>query len=159
MRKSHPGGFSLIELLVVVAIVSVLASIGLPLAELAQQRTQETELRQALREIRGALDAYKRASDEGHITKRTGDSGFPPNLSALVEGVPDAMSPKGERIFFLRRLPRDPFAHEDITSAADTWALRSYQSTDDDPRPGSDVYDIHSTSTARGMNGVPYNKW
>jgi general secretion pathway protein G len=152
-------GFSLVELLVVVAIVSVLATIGLPLAELAQKRTKEESLRVALRDIRSALDAYKKAVDQGHIIKKTGESGYPPSLMILVEGVADAQSPKGERLFFMRRLPRDPFATNEQTHAADTWGLRSYASTAENPQAGADVYDVYSKSTEIGMNGVPYKQW
>ncbi|MDO9236952.1 MAG: type II secretion system protein [Aquabacterium sp.] len=156
--RTH-AGFSLVELLVVVTIVAVLATIGLPLAELAHRRTNEEELRQSLREIRSALDAYKKAADQGHITKQVDASGYPPNLDALVAGVTDAQSPRGQKLFFLRRLPRDPFAHDDILSSADTWGVRSYASTSEDPKSGADVFDVFSKSTDKGMNGVPYRKW
>lgn len=165
MKKALPSsprlhaGFSLIELLVVVAIVAVLATIGLPLAELAQKRTSEEELRQSLREIRSALDAYKKASDEGHIVKQTGSSGYPPSLDMLTAGVVDAQSPRGDKMYFLRRLPRDPFAPEGVAHAAKTWGLRSYASSAEEPKPGDDVYDVYSKSDAAGMNGVPYKKW
>lgn len=152
-------GFSLVELLVVVAVVSVLASIGLPLAELAHKRTQEEELRQSLRQIRSALDAYKQATDLGHITKQVDASSYPPNLDVLVTGVPDAQSPKGNKLFFLRRIPRDPFAPDEIDDAAQTWGLRSYESTAADPKPGKDVYDVYSKSGGVGMSGIPYRRW
>lgn len=152
-------GFTLVELLVVVAIVSMLATIGLPLAELAQRRTQEEELRQSLRVIRKALDDYKDAVGEGRILRNVGDSGYPPDLNVLVDGVPDAKSPRGEKLYFLRRLPRDPFAPADIAESAGTWGLRSYVSPADAPQPGKDVYDIYSRSTDKGLNGVPYRNW
>lgn len=160
--RAHPivlPGFSLVELLVVVAIVSVLATIGLPLAELAQRRTQEEELRTSLRLIRKALDDYKDAVTEGRIPRNVGDSGYPPNLNVLVDGVPDAKSAQGGKLFFLRRLPRDPFAPADIAQAADTWGLRSYVSPSDDPKPGKDVYDVYSLSRDKGLNGEPYRNW
>lgn len=158
-HRQMNDGFSLVELLVVVAIVAVLASIGLPLADLAQQRTKEEELRLALRDIRSALDAYKKAYDHGHMFKQEGASGYPPDLNALTAGVPDLQSPKGDKIYFMRKLPRDPFAQTDITRAEDTWAPRSYSSSGDDPKPGADVFDVHSKSSKIGMNGIPYNKW
>ena len=101
-------GFTLIELLITVAIVGVLASIALPLREVAVQRGMETDLRRALREIRDGLDAYKRASDEGRIQRAADRSGYPPTLQALVEGMSDAKSPDGAMLYFLRRVPRDP---------------------------------------------------
>lgn len=152
-------GFSLVELLVVVAIISVLAMIGLPLAELAHKRAQEEELRQSLRDIRSALDAYKKAVDMGHIPRSIDASGYPPTLDALVDGVTDVQSPHNEQLFFLRRLPRDPFAPAEIANAVDTWGLRSYESKADDPKPGKDVFDVYSKSVEAGMNGVPYSKW
>lgn len=152
-------GFSLVELLVVVAIVSVLSTIGLPLAELSHKRAQEEELRVALRQIRFALDEYKTAVNDGHVLKREGDSGYPPDLATLVRGVPDAKSPQGRRLYFLRRIPRDPFASTSVLSADDTWALRSYASPADSPAPGRDVYDVYSKSTLTGLNGVRYRDW
>lgn len=152
-------GFTLVELLVVVAIVAVLATIGLPLAELAQRRTQEEELRQSLRLIRKALDDYKDAASEGRILRTVGDSGYPPNLNVLVDGVLDAKSPRGDKLYFLRRLPRDPFASANIAQAADTWGLRSYASTAEAPSPGKDVYDVYSQSKEKALNGEPYRNW
>lgn len=152
-------GFTLVELLVVVAIVSVLATIGLPLAELAHRRTQEEALRLALRDIRHALDSYKTAVDEGRIVRMVGDSGYPPGLNALVTGVPDAKSPRGEKIYFMRRLPRDPFAPASVVQAAETWGLRSYASPVEAPQPGRDVYDIYSKSNEHGLDGTPYRDW
>jgi general secretion pathway protein G len=151
-------GFSLIELVVVLAILAVLASIGLPLAELAHRRTQEEDLRRSLREIRAALDTYKRLVDQGSIQKAADGSGYPPNLEVLVAGVPDARSPRGAKLYLLRQLPRDPFAPEGV-SAVESWALRSYSSPPDDPKPGADVFDVHSRSAAVGLNGVAYREW
>jgi general secretion pathway protein G len=145
-------GFTLIELLIAVAIVGVLASIALPLYELSLQRSKETELRRALRDIRTALDRYKQASDEGRILRSPADSGYPPTLNALVDGVTDAKSPAGAKIYFLRRIPPDPFS-------AGGWGLRSYESPPEQPRPGRDVFDVFSLSEASGLNGVAYRAW
>jgi general secretion pathway protein G len=145
-------GFTLIELLIVVAIVALLASVAAPLAELSFQRGKEQELRTALREIREAIDAYKRASDEGRIERKADTSGFPPSLATLVQGVPDKTSPEKSTIYFLRRVPRDPITGED-------WGLRSYASPASDPQPGKDVYDVYSRSDDTGLNKVPYREW
>jgi general secretion pathway protein G len=152
-------GFTLIELVITVAIVAILASVALPLNELVVQRAKEQDLRRALRDIRTALDAYKQASDEGRIVKRTGESGFPRRLEDLAEGVEDQKSPKRERIYFLRRVPRDPFATDAGLSAAGTWGKRSYASPPDDPREGDDVFDVYTLAAGRGINGRPYKEW
>jgi general secretion pathway protein G len=145
-------GFTLIELVVTVAIVSVLALAVLPFAETATRRAKEAELRQSLRELRVAIDAYKKAWDEGRIEHKVDDTGYPPTIAALVEGVRDAKDPKGRRIYFLRRLPRDPLTN-------DKWGLRSYDSPPDAPYPGADVYDVYSSSDGVGMNGIAYRLW
>jgi len=151
-------GFTLIELLVSLALISLFATLALPLAELSIKRTQESDLRAALRQIRDALDAYKQASEEGRVTLRPGDSGYPKTLGLLVEGVVDNKSPEKNMIYFLRRIPRDPFADPKL-KAEDGWGLRSYKSPHDRPRPGDDVYDVYSLSSERGMNGIPYAEW
>ena len=152
-------GFTLIELLVVIAIMAVLASIGLPLAELSHRRTQEEDLRRSLREIRTAIDTYKRLVDLGSIQRTADASGYPTQLAVLTQGVIDSKSPAGTRIYLLRQLPRDPFASSSITAPEDTWDLRSYASPPDDPKPGKDVYDVHSKAVGVGLNGVPYRNW
>ena len=153
-------GFTIIELVITVGIVSLLATAVVPSAQLMYQRERERELRASLRTIRSAIDAYKAASDSGRIQKKLDQSGYPPNLQALVDGVEDASSAKeAVKIYFLRRLPRDPFWPDATTPAADTWGLRSYASPPDDPQPGDDVYDVRSRSSRSGLNGVPYRDW
>ncbi len=139
------------------AVLGVLAAVTVPVAQLAEQRHKEQALRASLREIRVAIDAYKRAFDEGRIRRKPEDTGYPPSLDVLVEGVVDQTDPKGRRIYFLRRLPSDPMAPD--AAAADTWATRSYESPPDEPKPGRDVYDVTSRSPAIGLNGVPYRQW
>jgi general secretion pathway protein G len=145
-------GFTLIELLITVTIVALLASVALPLAELSSQRGREQDLRHALREVREAIDAYKRASDEGVIERPADRSGYPPALAALFEGVPDKRQPDGPKVYFLRRLPRDPMGGED-------WGLRSYASSPSEPQAGKDVFDVYSSSAAVGLNGIAYKNW
>ena len=145
-------GFTLIELVITVAIVALLASIALPLAEVSAQRSREQDLRRGLREIREAIDAWKKASDDGVIERKADQSGYPPTLDALVEGAADKRKPDAPKVFFLRRLPRDPFTGE-------KWGLRSYASGASDPKSGDDVYDVFSLAEGNGLNGVPYKEW
>jgi general secretion pathway protein G len=157
--RRSAAGFTLVELVVTVAIVAVLASIGMPLAELAITRQREQELRVALREIRTAIDAYKLAADQGRIARSAEQSGYPASLDVLVRGVEDMRSKTKERIYFLRRLPRDPTFPDTTAPAANTWGKRSYASPPDAPREGEDVYDIYSLSPGAGLNGVDYRYW
>ncbi len=149
----------MIELVITVAIVGVLASAALPLAEIGIRRAKEQDLRSNLYTIRSALDQYKDAAIAGHIEMELGASGFPPTLDELVEGVVDAKSPNSRKIYFLRRLPRDPFYPDTSVPASQTWGLRSYASEPDKPEPGEDVFDVYSTSTGVGLNGTPYSTW
>jgi general secretion pathway protein G len=157
--RRRQSGFTLIELLIAATIVAVLASVALPLAELSVKRTRENELRAALREIRGALDAYRQAVEDGRLPKKVGESGYPPQLELLVSGVEDLRSPKKARIHFLRRLPRDPMHPDPKLPPAQTWGKRSYDSPPDAPREGRDVYDVYSLSEGTGLNGLPYRQW
>jgi general secretion pathway protein G len=157
MRTRLHRGYTLIELLIVLAVLALLATMAMPLAEITAQREKERELKRSLWEIRDAIDAYKRAVDAGSIAKAPSDSGYPPTLQTLVQGVPDAKSTSG-RLVFLRRVPRDPFADGSLPPEK-TWRLRSYASDADNPRPGADVYDVSSSSDATGLNGVPLKQW
>lgn len=160
-RAPLPGGgngFTLIEVLVVVAVMAVLATIAIPMTELSRKRNQEEDLRRALREIRTALDTHKKLADQGRIARPIDGSGFPASLEVLVDGIPDLQSKTGARIYILRQLPRDPMASAEL-QAAQTWSLRSYDSPSDSPRPGPDVFDVHSRADGVGLNGVPYSKW
>ena len=152
-------GFTLIELLVTLAILALLGTMVVPVAQITSQRRDEAELRRSLREIRAGIDAYKKASDEGRLAKAAGATGYPARLEMLVEGVRDMRSPKEAKIYFMRRLPRDPFYTDPETPDVDTWGKRSYASEPDEPKEGEDVYDVYSMSEKPGLNGIPYRRW
>ncbi|TMH62283.1 MAG: type II secretion system protein [Betaproteobacteria bacterium] len=145
-------GFTFIELMITVAIVALLASIALPLAEVTVQRNKEKDFRHALREIREAIDSYKHAADEGAIERKADASGYPETLAVLVEGVADKRKTDGTKLYFLRRVPADPLSGEE-------WGLRSYASPATEPQPGKDVFDVYSRSQENGLNGTPYREW
>ncbi|WP_292974934.1 type II secretion system protein [Nitrosomonas sp.] len=152
-------GFTLIELMVVVVIMGILASAAMPLGEMVVKREKEQALRVALRQIRTAIDAYKQAADEGRVEKKADETGYPHELEDLELGMEDIKEPDNRKIFFIRRLPRDPMFPDPETPAAQTWGKRSYASPPDDPEEGKDVYDIYSLSDKVGLNGIPYNQW
>jgi general secretion pathway protein G len=155
-----PQGFTLIELVITLAIVALLATAAAPLVSVVIKREHEAELRVALRQIREAIDAYKLAAEQGRIQVDPEKTGYPPDLDALVNGVEDQRNPKpGVMIYFLRRIPRDPLYPDGTSPASASWGLRSYASSPEDPQPGDDVYDVYPLSNDKGLNGVPYREW
>jgi general secretion pathway protein G len=160
MIRTNTKGFTLVELIMTVAIIGLLATLTLPLAELSVKHSKEQELRLALRQMREALDAYKQAVEDGRIIRSEGKSNYPPTLQILVEGVPDAKDPTNQnKIYFLRRIPRDPMENDSNKQNIDTWGKRSYESSADDPQEGDDVFDVYSLSADTGLNGTPYRNW
>ena len=159
--KRSVAGFTLVELLVTLALVGIAASVVLPLASVIETRAKESELRRSLRTIRQALDNYKTAADAGVIDKQTGSSGYPASLDVLVTGVPKsaAMGFSATPMVFLRSVPRDPFAEALDTPAAQTWNIRSYGAKPGDFSGGKDVFDVSSKSEKTGMDGSRYSDW
>jgi general secretion pathway protein G len=158
-HRATVRGFTLIELVITVAILGLLASMAMPLVELGSRRAKEEDLRVALRELRTAIDAYKAAADAGQVILELGESGYPPTLRTLVDGVDDALSPEPRKIYFMRRVPRDPFFPDPGVPAEETWGLRSYESPPEAPRPGDDVFDVYSLSNQKALNGTVYRDW
>ena len=155
------GGFTLVELLVTLALVGIAAAVVLPLGVLMETRAKEAELRQSLRTVRQALDSYKAAADAGVIDKPTGTSGYPPNLEILVNGVARSASLgfSVTPMVFLRKVPRDPFFEDKTIAATQTWNLRSYGSPVGSFASGPDVFDISSKSSRFAIDGTRLSEW
>jgi general secretion pathway protein G len=152
-------GFTLIELVVTVLIVAILATGAAPIMQTTMQRNKEMELRQALRQIREAIDAYKKSVDDGKVKKTIDQSGYPASLEVLEQGVVNQADPKSKLIKFIRRIPRDPMNNDADLKPSETWGKRSYQSDAASPTEGADVYDIYSLSARKAINGTLYNAW
>jgi general secretion pathway protein G len=152
-RAGSTAGFTLAELVTVVAVMAILATVALPVAKFTVQRSRESELRATLREVRNAIDEFKRYSDNGLIPVDLGTEGYPKSFEVLVKGV-DLVGQVDKKKKFLRRLPIDPM------TGKEEWGMRSYQ---DEPEAsswgGENIYDVYSLSPAKGLNGVPYRKW
>lgn len=158
LARTAERGFTFVEMLVVVALVSILAAAVVPLAKVTMQRQREIELRRALREIRTAIDHYKDAVDGGQIPAsrvRPGSEGYPPDLETLVVGVEAAGQGTTERkLKFLRRVPIDPMTREA------NWGMRSYEDRPDSKSwGGGNVYDVYSKSDGTALDGTKYQDW
>ena len=151
------SGFTFIELLVVTTIILILASAIMPLSRVTVQRQREMELHRYLREMRGAIDKYKDAVDNGligSIDVKAGSEGYPPDLETLVDGVGVANDASGRKLKFLRKVPIDPMTH------STEWGLRSYQDKPDATSwGGQNVYDVYTKSTGTALDGTKYRDW
>jgi general secretion pathway protein G len=155
MRDSR--GFTFIELVIVTAIVMILASVAVPMAQVTAQRQREAELHHALREMRTALDKFKDAADQGLIPSTEldpGNEGYPKDLDTLVDGVSVANDASGRKLKFLRRVPVDPMTRKS------EWGKRSYQDRPDTSSwGGQNVFDVYSTSEGTALDGTKYRDW
>ena len=159
IKSGNERGLTLIELVIVVAIIGVLASAVAPLANISKKRAKEFELKRSLRILRSAIDRYKRAYDDKNIENEIGRSGYPESFLELIEGVKDVKDPEGRMIYFLRRIPRDPMNMNEFISPEATWEIRAYDSEPDDFSGGEDIFDIRSSSEDIALDGTAYKDW
>lgn len=156
MRRGEHG-FTFLELVVVTAILMILASTVMPMAQVTAQRQREVELRRSLREMRTAIDKFKDAVDQGQIPTtelEPGNEGYPPDLETLVNGVSAANDATGRKLKFLRKIPIDP-----MTNSTE-WGKRAYQDRPDSQSwGGKNVYDIYSTYQGTALDGTKYRDW
>jgi general secretion pathway protein G len=155
MRNAR--GFTFVELVIVTAIVMILASVAIPMAQVTSQRQRESELHYALREMRTAIDKFKDAADQGLIPATEldpGNEGYPKDLDTLVDGVSVANDASGRKLKFLRRIPVDPMTRKP------EWGKRSYQDRPDTSSwGGQNVFDVYSTSEGTALDGTKYRDW
>lgn len=153
-RASHPArGVTLLELVVATAILLILSTLALPLAQVRVKREKEEELRRGLREIRTAIDRYKDAADRNLIAVEVGTEGYPPDLETLVNGVALSGQP-GRRIRFLRRVPRDPMMN------STDWGLHCVQDAPDKRSWCSkNAFDVYTRSLGTALDGTRYTDW
>lgn len=153
MRQTAQRGMTLLELIIATSILLILASAALPINRMSIKRQKEFDLREALREMRSAIDRYKDAADKNLIQVELGTEGYPKDLDVLVNGV-ELATAKERRVRFLRRIPVDP-----MTGRAD-WGMRSVQ---DEPKSGSwggqNVFDVFSRSYGTAIDGSRYADW
>ncbi|HEY3971934.1 MAG TPA: type II secretion system protein [Candidatus Sulfotelmatobacter sp.] len=158
LYRFHPGpnakraqGFTLLELIIATAILSVLTMMALPLARVTIQRQKEKELRRALWDMRDAIDRYKDAADRNAFQTKVDSGGYPPDLETLVKGV-EAQG--GKKMRFLRSLPMDP-----MTKSTE-WGMRSMQDdADSDSWGGQSVFDVYTKSEGTALDGTKYKDW
>ena len=150
-RPTSPeSGLTLVELIIVVAIISILATAAIPIARFQVKRVKERELRRDLWEMRDAIDHYKDAADKGAFMTKIDSMNYPPDLQTLVDGV----DVQDKKVKFLRRIPVDP-----MTGNTD-WGLRSNQDdADSDSFGGQNVFDVYSKSQDTALDGTKYSTW
>src|SRR3954463_11711974 len=150
MAKAERG-FTLMELIVAATILSILTMMALPLARVTIHREKEKRLRQALWDMRDAIDRYKDAADRGTFQTKVDTMNYPPDLDSLVKGVEGQA---GKKYRFLRSIPIDPM------TKSKEWGLRSMQDDpDSDSWGGQNVFDVYTKSEGTGLDGTKYKTW
>lgn len=148
--RTGERGLTLVELIVTVAILSILASAALPIARFQIKRQNERLLRRDLWEMRDAIDHYKDAADMHAFQTKVDSQNYPPDLETLVSGV----DVQGKKLKFLRKIPIDP-----MTNKAE-WGMRSMQDdSTSDSFTGQSVFDVYSKSQGTGLDGTKYSTW
>ncbi|HTH42457.1 MAG TPA: type II secretion system protein [Terracidiphilus sp.] len=148
--RKRENGLTFVELIVTVAILSILAMAALPVARFQVKRQNERELKRDLWMMRDAIDKYKDAADRGAFQTKLESQGYPPDLQTLVTGV----EVQGKKLKFLRRIPVDP-----MTGKAE-WGMRSMKDDpDSDSFSGDSVFDVYSKSQGTALDGTKYSKW
>ena len=144
------SGLTLVELIIVVAIISILATAAIPIARFQVKRVKERELRRDLWAMRDAIDHYKDAADKGAFMTKADSMNYPPDLQTLVDGV----EVQTKKVRFLRKIPVDP-----MTGDTD-WGLRSNQDdVDSTSFGGQNVFDVYSKSNGTALDGTKYTTW
>ncbi len=150
IRKSRCRGFTLVELIVAIAVIAILAGMAVPIARNVIKRQKEKELRHALWDIRDAIDRYKDAADRGAFQQKVGAEGYPPDMETLVKGI----DVNGKKLKFLRRIPVDP-----MTNSTE-WGMRSVQDEKDSSSwGGENVFDVYTKSEGTALDGSKYSEW
>jgi len=157
-RRSFESGLTLVELIVAFTILLILSGMAVPMARFQIRRQRERDLREALHEMRSAIDRYKDMADQGRIKVENDTFGYPKTLQILVEGVPQMNTLAGAnesgKVRFLRRVPKDPM------TGGTEWGMRSMQDSPDSTTwGGQDVFDVYTKSTEKGSDGTPYSEW
>jgi len=148
--RSSERGLTFVELVVTVAILSILASAAVPIARFQVKRQNERQLHYDLWQMRDAIDKYKDAADKGAFQTKVDSQNYPPDLETLVTGV----DVQGKKLKFLRKIPIDP-----MTNKAE-WGLRSMQDDpDSDSYGGQSVFDVYSKSPGTALDGTKYSTW